>query len=136
MYDITNRESFENVEYWINEVRDQQVATGCSGDTTGLFYVIGNKCDLDKEREVAYEDGRRWVNHFLDIYGEDIRVDHLEISATCGTNIKAFLEDASVGIRLHADGGRKGEFQIPKKYFKTVVEPQFRAETKKKLKKY
>lgn len=49
VYDITNTTSLESVEKWIERVRNV--------DEPGMLYLIGNKCDLDKFREVTIENG-------------------------------------------------------------------------------
>ena len=37
-----------------------------------LYYIIGNKCDLDEddEREVSYEEGEQWVEDYKEEYCE------------------------------------------------------------------
>ena len=42
VFDLTNKESFKNIENWINEVT---VFTG----SDVIFMCLGNKCDLKKE---------------------------------------------------------------------------------------
>lgn len=46
MYSIANRRSFENVEKWIQDISDK---------TKGSIFLamVGNKCDLNDEREVT-----------------------------------------------------------------------------------
>ena len=51
-YDITKRTSFENVQEWIEEVRSQS-------PKQILLVLVGNKIDLDKERVVAFEEGKK-----------------------------------------------------------------------------
>ena len=51
VYDITKRESFENVQSWIQDCRNQSPKT--------IFMVlVGNKSDLNDKREVSYDDGK------------------------------------------------------------------------------
>jgi GTPase SAR1 family protein len=47
IYDVSSRESFENIDFWINEI-------GKSHNFYGLF-LVANKCD--KEREISEEEG-------------------------------------------------------------------------------
>jgi len=70
VYDITKRESFENITRWINEVK---VA---NNDT--LFLLIGNKCDLIKKRDVSIEEGIR--------FSKENGMSFLETSAATGDN--------------------------------------------------
>ncbi len=46
VYDITDRNSFNNVTNWINEIKQQ-------ASPSVIRYLIGNKCDLEEEREVS-----------------------------------------------------------------------------------
>ena len=50
MYDITNKESFNNVSNWIQDCRNQS-------RKTNFMFLVGNKWDLNDKREVSYEDG-------------------------------------------------------------------------------
>nr|XP_022909288.1 ras-related protein Rab-5A-like isoform X1 [Onthophagus taurus] len=49
VYDITNRESFEKIHYWIRELRMANSVTTVA--------LVGNKSDMDVERSVEYEEG-------------------------------------------------------------------------------
>lgn len=49
VYDITNDITLESVEKWIERVRNV--------DEPGMLYLIGNKSDLDRFREVTLENG-------------------------------------------------------------------------------
>lgn len=49
VYDITRRDTFEHLEDWIKEVQQY-----CVGGLERLrMILIGNKLDLEKEREVC-----------------------------------------------------------------------------------
>ena len=44
VYDITNRQSYDGLNYWIDEVKQ-------NGQTSTLFTIAGNKCDdIDNEK--------------------------------------------------------------------------------------
>lgn len=49
VYDISNKDSMNHIEEWISKIQNV--------DQPGIFYLIGNKSDLVKEREVTYEEG-------------------------------------------------------------------------------
>ena len=49
VYDVTNRESFDNLSGWIDYVKEHR------GDDVTTF-VIGNKTDLEEERVVTQEE--------------------------------------------------------------------------------
>nr|XP_020455313.1 ras-related protein Rab-19-like [Monopterus albus]XP_020455314.1 ras-related protein Rab-19-like [Monopterus albus] len=47
-YDITRRSTFDSVASWINEVE-------LYGAANVVLVLIGNKCDLEQERQVQFE---------------------------------------------------------------------------------
>ena len=51
IYDITKRESFENVEKWLSELKK-----GSEDNITVI--LIGNKSDLNEERQVSIDEGK------------------------------------------------------------------------------
>lgn len=51
VYDITRRDSFLNVDRWISELRT-------NGDPDVTIILIGNKSDLDQDRQVPREEGQ------------------------------------------------------------------------------
>lgn len=51
VYDIAKRETFDNVNKWINELR-------MNGEKDVIIILVGNKCDLNDERVVSHEDGQ------------------------------------------------------------------------------
>ena len=82
-----------------------------------LYYIIGNKCDLDDdEREVEYEEGEQWVEDYKEEFCDDdspIEIKFLEVSAKEGTNINALFDEISVKLlernnkALGLKGGKK-----------------------------
>ena len=50
VYDITNEQSFENVEKWFEQVQKE-------GSKDVSIILVGNKCDLENERKVPKEKG-------------------------------------------------------------------------------
>lgn len=51
VYDVTNRESFLNIQSWVDECKSQ-----CP--SSALLYLIGNKVDLSEQRVVSYDEGK------------------------------------------------------------------------------
>ncbi|XP_056626219.1 ras-related protein Rab-28 [Triplophysa dalaica] len=56
VYDITNSQSFENLEDWLNMVRK----TNEESDTQPVISLIGNKIDLEHMRTVKMEKHQRF----------------------------------------------------------------------------
>ena len=51
MYDVTDRETFENVRTWIHEIEKYSVQGVCK-------ILVGNKCDMEVQRQVSTAEGR------------------------------------------------------------------------------
>ena len=51
VYDISNFESFKNIDFWINEINK------CIDLNNVVIYLIGNKSDLNNIRNVSYDFG-------------------------------------------------------------------------------
>ncbi|KAJ9698529.1 hypothetical protein PVL29_007551 [Vitis rotundifolia] len=76
VYDITKRQTFDNVQRWLRELRDH-------ADSNIVIMMAGNKCDLKHLRAVSEEDGQGLA--------EREELSFLETSALEATNIeKAF----------------------------------------------
>lgn len=73
VYDITNRESFENIKTWLKELQE-------FGPTVGSNAVlIGNKSDLTQMRAVSSTEGLE--------FADQNRMFFVETSALNGTNV-------------------------------------------------
>jgi Ras-related protein Rab-1A len=57
VYAINNRNSFENIDTWLKEIKYK------SNPDIKIF-LIGNKCDLIEERKVTYEEGKIFCNNY------------------------------------------------------------------------
>lgn len=77
-YDITRRSTFDSVTHWIKEVE-------LYGATNIILVLIGNKCDLESEREVLFQDS-------CDLANEKGVLAALETSAKESQNVEdAFM---------------------------------------------
>ena len=77
VYDITNRESFENVKKWydiITEVAFQNI----------VLILVGNKVDLDESRKISTDEGMELAKN-LGIY-------YMETSAKTNENVEDVFE--------------------------------------------
>ena len=76
IYDITRKETFANLEKWVNDLKT-------AGDPKITIIIIGNKCDLADKRQISKEEGEEKAKSFGCAF--------LETSAFNGENIdKAF----------------------------------------------
>jgi small GTP-binding protein len=84
VFDVTRRETFENIKNWLEEVRS--VAPKI------VLILVGNKIDLEGQREVSREEGEKLA--------EDLGIPYIETSAKTGDNIEdAFRMLALEGIK-------------------------------------
>ncbi|NHJ20265.1 MAG: GTP-binding protein [Candidatus Lokiarchaeota archaeon] len=90
VYDVTNRESFENIDInWYSEIM--------KASPNIVLILVGNKIDLKEERVVSTEEG--------EALSQKLKLTYLETSAKTGENIN--------------DAFRMLALQIIKKYIET-----------------
>ncbi|MHA1464755.1 MAG: Rab family GTPase [Candidatus Heimdallarchaeaceae archaeon] len=76
-YDITRRQSFENLKTWIKEAQNESPRI--------MLMLVGNKNDLEDLRDVSTEEGKKFAE-------ESGCIGFIETSAKSGTNVaEAFL---------------------------------------------
>lgn len=73
VYDITKRQTFDNVQRWLRELRDH-------ADSNIVIMMAGNKADLNHLRAVAADDGK--------VLAEKEGLSFLETSALGAVNIE------------------------------------------------
>ncbi|KAA6400207.1 MAG: putative GTP-binding protein ryh1 [Streblomastix strix] len=73
LFDVTNRQSFDNLSRWIDEVRDVR------GDEV-LITIVGSKSDLVEYRAVISKEGEEKARQLNCLY--------MEISSKTGANIR------------------------------------------------
>ena len=90
VYAIDNKRSFENLDFWLKEIKK-----GSNPDAK--IILIGNKNDLDEKREVLYDDAKK--------FSEDFEFSNfIETSAKEGINVKeVFIEIAELLIKNYSD---------------------------------
>eukprot|EP01013_Petalomonas_cantuscygni_P005560 TRINITY_DN16182_c0_g1_i1.p1 TRINITY_DN16182_c0_g1~~TRINITY_DN16182_c0_g1_i1.p1 ORF type:complete len:235 (+),score=31.45 TRINITY_DN16182_c0_g1_i1:78-707(+) len=81
VYDITRRSSFEAIERVLEEAR-----TNVSSDC--VFFLVGNKCDLEHRRQVPREEGER--------FAQELGLHFMETSAKTGYNVNETFIRASI----------------------------------------
>ena len=90
VYDITNRDSFNNVSTWIEDCKNQSPKT--------IFMVlVGNKSDLQDKRQVNYEEGQELAERFQMLF--------FETSAKDGNNVEEIFLKSADEIAKKIDQG-------------------------------
>jgi small GTP-binding protein len=78
VYDITNPKTFENLDKWLSDLK-------ANAEEKISVVLIGNKSDLEEERQISIEQGKEKAAFF--------KLAFMETSALNGNNIeKAFNE--------------------------------------------
>jgi small GTP-binding protein len=79
LYDVTNKESFKNVETWIKSIHE---SLGNHQNSKYIIILIGNKIDLigveGKEREVSTEEGENTCKEKDLVWGGECSVKNIE----------------------------------------------------------
>ena len=79
IYDVTNRQSYENVKNWITQIREE-------ANPNVVIYLAGNKVDVSEEQKVVKtEDGKKIADEF--------NLPFYETSAKNGVNINKIFEE-------------------------------------------
>ena len=78
IFDITNKESFEKISFWI-----QDLSNKIDLDNTCLI-LIGNKTDLKDQRKVSVEEAQK--------YAEQYNIEYYEVSALKNVGIIEMME--------------------------------------------
>ena len=78
VYDITNKESFNNIQNeWLQLAKDK-------APKDALYFLVGNKADLEDQRQVSKEDGQN--------FADDNKMQFFEVSAKDGNKINELFE--------------------------------------------
>ena len=79
VYEISNKKSFENISSWIEECKN-------TAPKSILMVLVGNKCDLEDNREVTEEEGRE--------FAEKNGMLFFETSAKTGKNVEELFKES------------------------------------------
>ncbi|XP_049851799.1 ras-related protein Rab-2B-like [Schistocerca gregaria] len=94
VYDITRRETFEHLSSWLEDCRK------CSSNNT-VIVLVGNKCDLEPDRQVTREEGEN--------FAKKNNLEFIETSAKTAENVEEAFVRTSYKIYQMAE---KGEIQF------------------------
>ena len=83
IYDICNKKSFERVEFWLKELKENNKIDEL------YICLVGNKIDMEDKREISTEKGEQ--------YAKDNNISFLEVSAKSGKGITELFNKAIKG---------------------------------------
>ena len=90
VYDITNRDSFNNISNWVEDCKNQSPKT--------IFMVlVGNKNDLNDKRVISVDEGRELAEKYNMIF--------FETSAKTGENVELIFFKSAEEIAKKIEAG-------------------------------
>ncbi|XP_077292484.1 RAS oncogene family member Rab14 [Arctopsyche grandis] len=90
VYDITRRSTYNHLSSWLTDTRSLT-------NPSTVIFLIGNKADLESQRDVTYEEAKQ--------FADDNGLMFVEASAKTGQNVEeAFLETAEKIYQSIQDG--------------------------------
>ena len=85
MYDITKKESFLKIKDWLKNIFEHK-------DENFPILLLGNKCDLEAEREVTKEEGIHLANELKLKFYETSNKDNINIEKAITELIEMIYE--------------------------------------------
>ena len=120
VYDINNKESFQQVDFWYKDLQD-------NAPKNVLIMLIGNKTDIRNEQSVSWVEGKN--------YGDLKKINcFYEVSAKNGNNVElAFSEFTRKLVEKEIEDEKKNEFEKNNKDLNTIdLEKNIKKKYKKK----
>jgi Ras-related protein Rab-1A len=93
VYDITNRQSFENLRRWVADAKRL-------GSPQVCLIIIGNKADLEDKRQVRRDEGQA--------FADNLGAPFLETSAKTSFNVREMFNKMCLAI-AQRQGARLGD---------------------------
>ena len=120
VYAINDKKSYEVLETWYDILKEHSYGS--------IIFLIGNKNDLDKEREITIQDAETFKNNY-----DDIKI-FFETSALNGENMDKLLENIAISIYEKDKKLENEEYKAIRKTI-TLVKEDFTKKREKKKKK-
>lgn len=92
VYDITNRNSFQQTSKWIDDVRTER-------GSDVIIMLVGNKTDLADKRQVSIDEGENKA--------KELNVMFIETSAKAGYNVKQLFRRVAAALPGMEDAAAK-----------------------------
>jgi small GTP-binding protein len=78
IYDITNRASFLKLETWMQDILSY-------GPKETTIYLVGNKIDIENERETSFQEASDFAQKY--------QINYIEVSAKMGIKVTQLFEN-------------------------------------------
>lgn len=118
MYDITNDESFRKIDEWMSLLKEINY-------TNIPIMILGNKLDLEKNRLISTEEGKKMAEKYGVLFNE--------ISCYNETNINNFvIELVSKFVKSNNKTNKEGNLEKNKKIKKVKNKKNLRKSTRSK----
>ena len=90
VYDITSPDSFNNVQSWIEDCKNQS-------PKSVFMVLVGNKCDLESQRKISPDQGKALADKNQMLF--------FETSALTGQNVNQIFQDSAQEIANRIKSG-------------------------------
>mmetsp|Transcript_26549 Transcript_26549/g.89336 ORF Transcript_26549/g.89336 Transcript_26549/m.89336 type:complete len:208 (-) Transcript_26549:261-884(-) len=112
VYDCTERQSFENIQHWVSQIRE-------NADARVRLVLVANKCDREEARAVSRQEGEELARQYGVAFFETSAKDNRRVDA-CYAAIARETKDAQLAaetddvseqatVKLEGDGVRGGK---------------------------
>ena len=81
VYDITDRETFVNINYWMTKIKE-------IASSNISVMLVGNKVDIEQKRKVHYHEGLELAQQY--------NIPFLEVSAKTDVNVDQAFETLAI----------------------------------------
>lgn len=88
VYDVTDRDSFENVRTWMQEISK-------NADKHANVMLVGNKCDMEDQRKVSKEEG--------EALAREQKIPFVETSAKSDINVTECFYTIAKSVKERLD---------------------------------
>jgi len=96
-FDITNKESFDNLKIWVSEIDKYS-------DTNVCLVLIGTKLDMGEKRQVLHRDAMDYANC--------LKINYYEVSSKDNINIEKIFIDLVGQIKITMERKTETENKI------------------------
>ena len=84
MYDVTNENSFNDLNQWIKDIKENKGIDNNNNENY-VIYLAGNKIDIINERKIQTEDAEN--------FSRENKIKYVEISCKNGINVNEIMEN-------------------------------------------